>query len=106
MHALSDLPLAGAKEVTWDVTQEDIDLGERLDCWRCPVALSLERAFPDLMPEVDPVEIVLYTKTEDGDRGSRYAKAATPDMAYTFIEAFDGDNHVEPVSLTVTFVWA
>lgn len=103
MHAIANLSRGETLEVTWNVIQEDIDAGERMDCWRCPIALSVEREFPGLLPEVDPVEITLYEKNESGDQGLQVATGRTPEIGKRFISYFDEDEPVEPITLTVTF---
>lgn len=46
IHPLADLMPGQIRIVTWEVTQDDIDLGTLNNCYKCPVALSLNRLFP------------------------------------------------------------
>lgn len=68
------------------VTQEDIDKGERWKCGACPIALAAIRAFhqPHVLVDRDCV----WVPGEDRGR-------SMPDKAQSFIRAFDAGQPVE-----------
>lgn len=86
------------------VTQDDIDEGEREDCFMCPVARALTREFPGCIPEVTGTGIELYEFDDACDGlGTWLFHARTPKKAAEFIEAFDDGEGVEPFEFTLTF---
>lgn len=87
---------------TWRVTEEDIEAGERFDCWKCPIARSMQREFPDFITEADPTQLSLL-KEDDAGVENYVWQADTPDNADQFMADFDNDNPVEPFEITVTF---
>jgi hypothetical protein len=76
---------------TIDVTQEDIDRGERAKCMRCPIARAMQRVFP-----VNKVSVFGAITWIGNDRYSDL-----PDEAQQFIMYFDEDEPVEPFSFTI-----
>lgn len=71
------------------VTQADIDNGERAEPCLCPTALAIKRVFPACDPSVDGVMIELRIdgKTWFTD---------VPESVREFVEAFDEEWPVEP----------
>jgi hypothetical protein len=63
------------------VTQRDIDRGVQRDCFRCPVALAVKRAFKAAAVWVR--EIIIVTKA-----GSQHTYV-TPLEAQDFLECYD-----------------
>lgn len=114
-HLLEGLALNESREITWPVTQEDIDHGNRGDCWTCPIARSLCRLFPEFVGEADHNEL----SVADKDTAMPVYAASTPESAAEFMWAFDDDGTdadgrpdftgeeieaiVQPFSITATF---
>lgn len=101
------MPDAKSFELSWQVTQDDIDHGEREDCDKCPVARAINRVLPGFLADVTSGWIVLWEYTTDG-RGNLWPvrqafRARTPSNAETFIEDFDDDEPVGPIWVTATF---
>lgn len=82
--------------VTVDVTQQDIDAGERYQCDRCPVALALTRTLPGAFVEVGNNYIRLRRFSESH---SNYL--TTPDAVEGFIVAFDSGQPVDPFAFAL-----
>ena len=80
---------------TIDVTQEDIDQGERDKCRRCPIALAMKRVFPG--------KVSLVYGTVAWVDLDRYADL--PDEAQQFIMYFDEGEPVEPFSFSLGFTY-
>lgn len=104
-HVLAGLRMGKEVEFTWQVTQEDIDAGEREDCFKCPIARSLNRVLPGLVAEVDQAEISLYEPDEGAGPGEEVYHANMPDNGTDFIWEVDqeGFDHVGPITLTAVF---
>ena len=70
---------------TIHVTQQDIDLGQRDKCKRCPIALAMQRTFPNLESSVYTTDVWL----------SKHGFIVLPHEARRFIDRFDsGDEQV------------
>lgn len=78
-----------------EVTQEDIDKGQRRTCNICPVALALYRTVPACSPWVQTT-----TASIQGWQGPR---AHLPLVARKFIEEFDHAQPVEPFAFDLEF---
>lgn len=81
-----------------EVTAEDIERGVRKDCARCPIARALVRAMPAHSVEVES-EIVMAWATEP----PLVETATLPHAAAAFVNAFDHDRTVEPLSFDLEF---
>jgi hypothetical protein len=79
------------KTVTIDVTQEDIDKGERGDACKCPIALACHRI---LKEGVWVCEDLMSISGEDED-------VVLPDEAQDFIKRFDYGHSPEPFTFTI-----
>jgi hypothetical protein len=75
-----------------EVTAEDIRVGWRSDCCRCPVALAIRRALDlgECDVEVIP-DLVVISR-----RAAPVATYDLPNMAFEFVLRFDGHAWVEP----------
>lgn len=102
-HVLAGLREGKEVEFTWQVIQEDIDTGQRQDCITCPIAQSLIRVLPGLYAAVYPDEIQLFESEDDVCTNRVAYVGQTPDDGQAFIFAFDDDEPVEPLTLTVKF---
>ena len=83
-------------DIAIDVTQDDIDNGNRNDKWSCPIANAWNRKFPASEVSVGTESIAFI----DCDGFS--ARVQMPYKAKRFIEKFDNLVTVEPFSFTVT----
>lgn len=80
---------------TIEVTQADIDAGESQSCTACPIALAVQRVFPECRIEVTERAMYLY-------RGEELeARANTPRTAARFVRLFDQGFPVEPFTFEV-----
>ncbi len=73
------------------VTQEDINFGERRNCKKCPIALAINRVFPDKFVSVSPFGV--YTIDRTTLETIRYG---IPSYASQFIEDFDCHPEFKP----------
>lgn len=73
------------------VMQRDIDRGHRSDCFKCPIALALKRAFPRREFEVG----FGFVSFEKGPTIS------LPTKAREFIDAFDNKQPVKPFTFRI-----
>ena len=75
---------------TIHVTQQDIDLGQRDKCKRCPIALAMQRTFPNLDASVYTTDVWL----------SKHGFIVLPHEARRFIYRFDADDreNIRPFS--------
>jgi Zn finger protein HypA/HybF involved in hydrogenase expression len=81
-------------KTTIRVLQEDIDAGDLGDCYRCPVALALQRATGDMEAEI--------YQTSDGLRlkvGG--ASIVAPDAVRHFVHQFDDGEVCEPFTFEI-----
>ena len=85
------------RQVFINVTQDDIDKGERSDSCKCPIALSLKRGLP-LCP-LEVCESFIYFE----DAGIRWCCTAVPDSVLLFIDRFDNGAPVAPFSCLAEF---
>lgn len=100
---LRQLAVGEDVEVAWQVSDGDIERGEAMDCWKCPQALALNRAFAGMIAEVDPGEITLHEDLGDGEHGERmYRAATTPEISH-FIQLVDDDEIAVPGRFTAVF---
>jgi hypothetical protein len=83
-------------EITWEVTDDDLEHGEIEDCWKCPQARALNRHFAGMVAEVDPGEITLYEDLGDGERGEPMYRAVTNIEVRLFIDLVDNDDEDDP----------
>lgn len=83
--------------VTINVTQEDIDHGEKGNCSRCPVALAASRVL--YHPTIWPCGI-WFGRPCSMNRCS----VPTPPEVTKFVSDFDSDRPVEPFSFTLTCI--
>lgn len=88
-------------EVTVEVTQEDIDKGEALDCYKCPIALALLRLFPDYVPDVEGEKASLCQ--EPFGMLETVFRASLPEDASDFVYTVDDGEPVEPIEFTLVF---
>jgi hypothetical protein len=79
-------------KITVSVTEADIDLGKRLDCWECPIARAMFRATGER-----------YIVDGMGARviGDRSRRVSLPDVAIQFIREFDSGNFPKPFEFEV-----
>lgn len=80
--------------LTVDVTQEDINHGERGNCNSCPVARAIQRASGH---ECRAGGSQITIKPENG----RNLYLVTPEAAWRFMYDFDMGRKVEPFSFTL-----
>lgn len=76
-----------------NVTQEDIYFGQRKECYKCPVALAINRSLPEMTAKVGHFDICLYDATRKPLR-----TVETPLSVWVFITKFDLGRRVEPFS--------
>jgi hypothetical protein len=79
--------------ITVDVTQEDIDNGERVHCSKCPIALAVHRLFPDAAGVSVAHDIALFN-----DGLKPFQHFLITEEAREFIRRFDHKMEVEPFS--------
>lgn len=79
--------------ITVNVTQEDIDEGQRHQCRRCPIALAASMVIP-----VAGVTDDIYVDAENDD----ITFYELPEEAKKFIERFDANAKVEPFQFVAT----
>lgn len=103
-HPLDGLGPGETRQVTFGVTQEDIDQGHACHCWECPAALALNRAFPGLIAEVSTSGgVTLYEDTGEHHPGLlRYWAPVTDDLI-AFIRRIDAYEQAPPGEFTLTF---
>lgn len=77
------------------VTKEDIAIGERSSCERCPIATALNRS---LLSHAN----VGYDSIKIGNTDGTSYVSTTPQSARSFIAKFDNGKHVKPFS----FEWS
>lgn len=80
-----------------NITQEDIDKGERSKSSKCPLALAAHRSFSkevyiDVLPER------IYVHSGDATRLTKYN---LPPIAQNFVISFDLHNPVEPIMFEI-----
>lgn len=88
--------MTGSATVTVSVTQEHIDHGERMRCNRCPVALAIMDAIPDVSNA--NVDTLGWAALHYG--GSHFAGMALPPEVTDFVLAFDARRPVSPFTFT------
>jgi hypothetical protein len=81
--------------ITVDVTQEDIDGGERGDCKKCPIARALART-KGQSPEVSDFEVSQFRI-----QYQREGRMLLPEEAQIFVRRFDNKRPVSPFSFTL-----
>jgi hypothetical protein len=77
-----------------NVTQEDIERGQRHECDLCPIALALLRAIPGANVEVVPSKVWILPAGKREPFGWELARL--PDEAQSFMTKFDLGWAVEP----------
>ena len=85
-----------SREITIDVTQDDIDNGEKAACHFCPIALALNRM-------TGMSSIIGSTKIHIGEIGQGGATCYTSPEMREFVWKFDTDRGVKPTSFVATF---
>lgn len=87
--------------VEFDVTQDDIDFGHRVNCYRCPIALALKRHFPEntFVAVFDDSVKTTRVFREPGD--TWYPTSESAAAWKDFIYAFDEDQPVKPCRLAI-----
>lgn len=81
--------------VTIEVTEADIQVGQRKNCFDCPIALAVRRAYP----EITNPEFNISVGVRHGFVGN--ARFWMPTEAAEFIKKFDAGETVEPFSFQV-----
>lgn len=98
------------KTVTIEVTQEDIDNGQKCSTSLCPIALASARCFANAgvmdtrlsdAPMVSVKSICMWHKGENWTK--TFMAIKLPQEASTFITDFDKGKEVVPFSFTLTF---
>lgn len=96
------------KEITINITQEDIDKGKRMDPSLCPTALAFKRAYPDtdfiavgtkqisFRPKGNLIKRILGLRA-----GIQHANG--PYKLIAWISRYDRGQPVEPDSFTLAF---
>lgn len=84
------------KTKTVTVTVDDIRDGVAINCTQCPVALALQRAYPEADASASPLFLRFYGNREI------VAFAITPDEVRKFISRVDSFKDVEPFSFEIT----
>lgn len=79
-----------------DVTEQDIQNGIKKDCNKCPIALATVRVLPPNYTHI----VVECDKIEASNRGVN-CYFNLPHKARDFIERFDTDNIVSPISFEI-----
>lgn len=82
------------------VTQEDIDKGEAVDCFKCPIGRAVNRAFGNrgLSGPFSCYESIFLCLERGGRRGARALSDPNHD-AGKWARRFDDFKHYEDVSL-------
>jgi hypothetical protein len=78
------------KTVTIEVTQEDIEKGQRKDGCNCPIAKAIKRAIPGCCVSVATRWVVLSIN------GEFCGDSFLPEKALKFIADFDNFNPISP----------
>ena len=76
-----------SKDIKIEVTQEDIDRGEKGDCAKCPIARAIRRTLKVRYVHVD---------TDFLEWGPDYSCMNAPVKVSKFIDAFDEGRRVSP----------
>jgi hypothetical protein len=88
---------------TIEVTQEDIDKGERRQCNTCPVALAITRQLPEELKgcvvSVTCLNATIFSKNTRGI----LRHAELPEEAADFIQRFDDHIGVQPFTFSLTW---
>jgi hypothetical protein len=79
-------------KITISVTEIDIDLGVRRDCWGCPIGRAMFRATGEKYIVCETVASVI---------GERHRRVSLPDVAIQFIREFDSGNFPKPFEFEV-----
>ena len=87
------------KQVTAEVTADDIEWGVPCNSRNCPVARALARSFPDLEVHVGPTYIAAYTNEQQFSQ--LVWNITTPDVIKTFMELFDSGEFPHPFTFTI-----
>ena len=84
---------------TISVTREHIAKGKRRDCERCPVALAIRDALPDLIyTRVGPINIALQR-----DAGEYLTYFAFPPEVLDFVRDYDGRRGSKPFTFELDY---
>lgn len=76
--------LTATCELQVEVTQQDIEKGERGNCGKCPIALAVARA--GFSPQVIAQEQFIHWRHPERPR---WYRARTPMIAYRLMNAYD-----------------
>jgi hypothetical protein len=86
--------------VAVEITQKDIDNGVKMECLMCPVALALDKMYPDLVASVDDRCVRLFKMGH-----CRSVKRFKPcDDMLKFIVHFDSNLPVTPRTVYMTSI--
>ena len=87
--------------VMFDVTQDDIDNGDRLDTCSCPIALAINRSFGIPIGSSYVLGTKFYIQIDDPDAPENYVQFEHSYASGEFINAFDKGGDVQPLTLTL-----
>jgi hypothetical protein len=81
--------------LTIEVTQEDIDNGQKCDANYCPIALAVRQTVKNYRQYLSVQPTVMYV-----DDGKVIREYKMPAVAEQFVRLFDDDEDVEPFTFT------
>jgi hypothetical protein len=79
--------------VAIEITQEDIDRGVKMDCYQCPISLSLNRMYPKMRAGVAGPFVFIFGELR------RELEADACDDMIDFIHQFDTGQPVKPMTV-------
>jgi hypothetical protein len=85
------------------ITQRDIKRGTRSRADTCPIALALKREFPKLAPRVLPYRVYVYQFNDPLHTKTLKYAAILSKRAQKFIEDFDENRKVQPLTILLKF---
>ena len=89
------------KQLTINVTQEDIDKGNRNATTSCPVARAINRATKDIVSNVSGFAIELYGLMPNNSLFTIVYREEPTKAVKTFIKRFDSNQPVKPFSFVL-----
>ena len=101
--SIGNIKLASLRlqDYTVVVNNDDIQYGLRWNSERCPIARAFQRAYGELMPELEVGGDGIYIYAKDG-----VAAWSISNEVISFIEDFDRGEPVAPFKFVATFVEA
>lgn len=88
------------------ITQEDIEKGIQRDCSRCPGAIAIMRAFPEVHHLSVGPKVIAYIRSAEELRSMTDNVAVTPEGLTHFISLFDHQNRhsmpAKPIEFNLT----